>query len=291
MLIQSFWALAAAASFSTMAAFVKFCNATFGPLELVFYRSLFTLVSIYAVVLWNGYSLKTTKVKGHLIRDSLGFASVAIWFFTLGKLPLGTNITLTYTTSLFLSANFIILSLIRKLPIPWGAIWSIVLGFTGVVTILQPSFRDDDLIPALLCLCVACLDLAIYWQVRKLGREGEPSWRIVFYFALFCTLATFFGVFIFEDGFHIPETQSFLCLMAMGGFATLGLISATRAWVGGNMLLVSCLGFSAIPFSELISIVVFNNIPGLYTIVGMVLILIAGLAATIVTKRQEQKFK
>lgn len=36
MLIQSFWALAAAASFSTMAAFVKFCNATFGPLELVF---------------------------------------------------------------------------------------------------------------------------------------------------------------------------------------------------------------------------------------------------------------
>lgn len=75
----------------------------------------------------------------------------------------------------------------------------------------------------------------------------------------------------------------------MGGFATLGLISATRAWVGGNMLLVSCLGFSAIPFSELISIVVFNNIPGFYTIVGMVLILIAGIAATIVTKRQEQK--
>ena len=55
------------------------------------------------------------------------------------------------------------------------------------------------------------------------------------------------------------------------------------------MLLVSCLGFSAIPFSELISIVVFDNIPGLYTIVGMILILIAGLAATIFTKRQEQK--
>ena len=268
MLIQSFWALAAAASFSTMAAFVKFCNASFGPLELVFYRSLFTLISIYIFVLWNGYSLKTTKIKGHLIRDSLGFASVAIWFFTLGKLPLGTNITLTYTTSLFLSANFIVLSLIKKLPIPWGAIWAIVLGFTGVVTILQPSFRDGDLIPALLCLCVACLDLGIYWQVRRLGREGEPSWRIVF---------------------HIPSLKSFLCLIAMGGFATLGLIAATRAWVGGNMLLVSCLGFSAIPFSELISIVVFDNIPGLYTIVGMILILIAGLAATIFTKRQEQK--
>ena len=47
-----------------------------------------------------------------------------------------------------------------------------------------------------------------------------------------------------------------MCLLA-----TAGMLASTRAWIGGNMLLVSCLGFSAIPFSELIGIFFFKNIP------------------------------
>lgn len=291
MLIQSFWALAAAASFSSMAAFVKLSNSTFGPIELVFYRSLFTMIAMLIVVRINGYSLKTEHLSGHLIRDILGLISTVVWFFTLGKLALGTNITLTYTTSLFLSANFIILAFIRHKPIPWGPILAILVGFLGIATILQPTFHDGDEIPALLCLCVACLDLGIYWQVRRLGSWGEPSWRIVFYFSFFSTIATLAAVYIFEDGLHIPDVTSGICLLAIGALATLGLISATRAWVGGNMLLVSCLGFSAIPFSEAISIFAFDNIPGPYTVIGMLLILIAGLAATIFTKRAEEAEK
>ncbi len=73
MLIQSFWALAAAASFSTMAAFVKFpamqpsgaVGAGFLPLSL-FYPCL----HLCSCPL-NGYSLKTTKIKGHLIPETL----------------------------------------------------------------------------------------------------------------------------------------------------------------------------------------------------------------------------
>ena len=38
---QSLWAIAAAACFSIMGAFVKFCTEDLGSFELVFYRSLF----------------------------------------------------------------------------------------------------------------------------------------------------------------------------------------------------------------------------------------------------------
>ncbi len=289
MLIQSFWAIAAAASFSIMAAFVKLSNSMFGPLELVFYRSAFTTVAILAIVWMKGYSLKTNKIRWHLTRDTLGLLSVGIWFFTLGKLPLGTNITLTYTTSLFLAANFIILAFLRRQSPQWGAIIAILLGFVGVVTIMQPAFREGDEIPAMLCLSVALIDLGVYWCVRHLGSIGEPSWRIVFYFSVFCTVVTFFATLLLEDGFHIPSLRAGLCILAIGLFATLGLLTSARAWIGGNMLLVSCLGFSAIPFSELISIAVFDHIPSPLTLTGMCLILCAGIAATIFTKRQENR--
>lgn len=287
MLRQSMWALAAAASFSTMAAFVKFCNNLYGPLELVFYRSVFTVTTILVIVWANGYSLKTKEIGGHLKRDILGATSVTIWFFTLGELPLGTNITLTYTTSLFLAVNFIILALLRRTSIPWGAICAILIGFTGIVTVVQPSFAAGQEIPALLCLSVAFLDLFTYWTVRKLGQAGEPSWRIVFYFALFCTVASFIGVNVFEGGFHAPTLLSGLCVLGMGAFATLGMLTSTRAWVGGNMLLVSCLGFSAIPFSELIGIFFFGHEPSFVTLTGMLFIIVAGMTATVFTKREE----
>ena len=47
---QSFWAIAAAACFSIMGAFVKFCTEDMGAFELVFYRSLFGAVFIAFVV-------------------------------------------------------------------------------------------------------------------------------------------------------------------------------------------------------------------------------------------------
>ena len=49
MMKQSLWALAAAALFSVMAAFVKLCSDVHGPIEMVFYRSLFGVLVISPV--------------------------------------------------------------------------------------------------------------------------------------------------------------------------------------------------------------------------------------------------
>lgn len=288
MLRQSLWAIAAAACFSAMAACVKFCNGTFGSLELVFYRSAFTTVFILCLCVAKGCSLKTQYPFLHLKRDFYGFASVAIWFFTLGKLPLGTNITLTYCTPLFLAANFIILSRIQKRSAPWGSIGAIALGFLGIVLLVRPNFSESEFIACLLCLSVALIDLFGYWQLRFLGRVKEPSQRVVFYFAFTSMIGAALGVLLFTDGFHKPTLDNWIPLALMGLFATGGMLAATRAWMGGNMLLAACLGFSAIPFSELIGIVLFGNIPSLLSILGMICVCIAGMFATVFTKREEK---
>lgn len=289
MFAQSLWSVAAAACFSLMAACVKYCNDIFGPLELVFYRSTFTALFVFICVSLRGDSLKTKYPMLHLKRDVLGFSSVAIWFFTLGMLPLGTNITLTYSTPLFLALNFILLAFIKKEKPQWPLIGSILLGFIGIVVIMRPTFLTGEASAAFLCLFVAFIDLFGYWQVRFLGRAKEPSWRVVFYYSLFCAVGSLFGVLFFEKGFHTPTLQAASAAVLMCFFATAGMLTSTRAWIGGNMLLVSCLGFSAIPFSELIGIFFFKNTPDLLSLIGMAIVAIAGIIATIFTKRAEKR--
>ena len=287
MMRQSLWALAAAALFSFMAVFVKLCSGHFGSLELVFYRSLIGIVTIGLFVRSQGLSLRTPYLGGHIKRAVLGTASVGLWFFTIGQMPLGTNMTLIYTTPLFMAANFIILAFMRKEAAPWGVVLAILFGFTGVTTDLQPSFEAGYMWPALTCLFVAFIDLIVYWQIKQLGSLKEPSWRIVFYFSMFGAVFGILGSYILEDGMHMPTMESGAYLIGMGICATLGQICTTRSYAYGNMLLSSCLGFSAIPFSALVSFILFGeNVPPL-GLLGMMMIIVAGIFATIYTKRTE----
>ena len=165
---------------------------------------------------------------GNIKRSVLGTLSVALWFYTLGKLPFGTNMTLIYTTPLFMAANFWILAIIRHERAPWALILSIVAGFAGITIVLQPSFHSEDLIPALICLSVALVDLAVYWQMKELGRLGEPSWRIVFYFTVFGSVFGFAGAWLFEGGMHLPTGTTLLGILGMGLCATRR--SVCRRW-------------------------------------------------------------
>lgn len=281
------WSLAAALFFSLMAAFVKLSSGELGPLEMVFWRSLFGVVTIALYVRRNHLSLKTPHLMGNLKRSILGTISIAAWFYTLGQLPFGTNMTLIYTTPLFMAANFILLAWMKHQRAPWALVFSIIIGFAGIAIVLQPSFSSDELIPALICLAVSFLDLIIYWQMKELGRLEEPSWRIVFYFTCCGTLFGLFGTLFFEGGFHLSSLNAVAAILGMGVCATLGQICTTRSYAYGNMLLSSCLGFSAIPFSALISWILFGEASTVLSLAGMSLIIAAGVAATITTKRAE----
>jgi drug/metabolite transporter (DMT)-like permease len=290
---QSLWAIAAAACFSIMAAFVKLASGSHGTLELLFYRSLFGVLAISGFV-WSNRStltLKTKHIGGHLKRSLLGTLSIVLWFYTLGRMHFGLNMTLTYTTPLFMAASFLLAAFLAHKKAPWLMTASIAVGFVGVCLVLQPSFEADELVPALVCLSVSLIDLFVYRQMKELGRLREPSWRIVFYFTVFGTLTGLIGAFAFEGGLHMPDLRGAAGILGMGLFATLGQICSTRSYAYGNMLLSSCLGFSAIPISAAIGWICFSEGVTPAGLAGMALILAAGLAATVTTKKAEAQEK
>ena len=291
MMKQSLWAIGASFFFSLMAAFVKLASADMGALEMVFYRSIFGVAAILIFVKRRKLSLKTPHLKGNIVRSIIGTLSIAVWFYTLGKLPFSTNMTLTYTTPLFMAANFFILAAVKHERAPWALILSVLVGFVGILLVLRPSFSSDDLVPALICLSVSLIDLAVYWQMKELGNLKEPSWRIVFYFTAFGSVFGFIGAWTIEGGMHLPTGLNAVGILGMGLCATLGQICTTRSYAYGNMLLSSCLGFSAIPISAVISILLFGESVSLLSIAGMSLIIAAGVWASISTKREEARQK
>lgn len=289
--MKSLWMLSASFFFSLMAVFVKMGASDFGSLELIFYRSIAGVALLYTFIRMKGYSIKTPHLWGHFKRSFIGTVSMSIWFFSLTMLPIGTSMTLNYTSPLFMALFVFIVSLYRKEPTQWGLMATIALGFLGVILVFQPSLGAGQEFGALLALTSGFLGSIAYWQIKELGQLKEPSWRIVFYFTTFGTVFGLLGSFVIEDGMHMPTLESGAYLVGMGICATLAQICTTRSYAYGNMLLSSCLGFSAIPFSACMSFIFFAEYISWNGLIGMIMIVIAGIFATIYTKKTEAQAK
>ena len=109
-MIKSFWMLLASLLFAMMAAFARMGASDFSSLELVFYRSLFGVIVIWAWVAYQGQTVKTPLMRAHLMRSFLGTFALTIWFYAIARLPLGTAMTLNYTSPLYMALIVILLA-------------------------------------------------------------------------------------------------------------------------------------------------------------------------------------
>ena len=285
--MKSLWMLSASFLFSAMAVIVKMGAEEFGSLELIFYRSLVGVILLYGFIRAKGYTIATPHLFGHFKRSFIGTFSMSLWFFSLTMLPVGTSMTLNYTSPLFMAAFMIIFAVMRKQALNWGLILSILLGFAGVCLVLQPSFESGQELGALLALSSGFLGSIAYWQIKELGQLKEPSWRIVFYFTLFGTFYGLIGNLLFEGGLSPITSSNVIYLIGMAVCATLAQVSLTMAFGQGNVLLSSCLQFSAIVFAELMGLYFFGDALSLTTELGIGVIMVAGVIATVLAKKQQ----
>lgn len=280
--------LAASLLFTLMAAFSKIGAEHLGIFELVFWRSIFgtTIIGLWA--LHSGFSIQTAFFKAHLKRSFLGTFALTIWFFSIAYLPLGTAMTLNYTSPLYIAAFTSLTAMYRRTPLNWGLLLSVLAGFAGVMLVLQPDIRSGDEFPALVGLASGLFAALAYRQVKELTVMKEPDWRIVFYFTLFGSIWGLGGQLAL-GGFSSLSFNNVVALFGMGITGTMAQLCMTKAWGKGNMLLTSTLQFSAIVFAAILGFFLFDEpftTPG---IIGISVIMTAGIVATMITRRQSQR--
>jgi S-adenosylmethionine uptake transporter len=282
--MSALWMLAAAVLFSVMGAMVKFAIQQYGVLEVVFYRSLIGVVVLYAYVRWRRTTLATPVARTHLTRGAVGTAALSLWFYATGALPLGTAMTLNYTSPLFLAALAAGVAMRSGDRVDWRLVAAILVGFVGVVLLLQPTYSSAQAVAATAGLVSGILSAVAYWYVRTLGRLGEPEWRTVFYFALSGTVIGFIGTVV--QGFSAHDGRGVALLAGVGITATLAQLAMTRAYAYGHTLVVANLQFVAVVAASLIGIAVFGDHIPLIGWIGIAIIILSGASSTVLIARQ-----
>lgn len=270
--------------FSVMGVCVKLASAHYSAGEIVLYRSLVGALFIFGLTRWRSGSLRTDVPTMHFWRSLTGVFSLVLWFYSIGKLPLATAITLNYMSSvwmaLFLIGGAVMLGAAKVDP---RLVATVLTGFVGVALVLQPTIDRDQWQGAMAGLLSGLGAAMAYLQVTALGRAGEPEYRVVFYFSLGGILAG--ALLTLGTGAHGHTWSGAALLLATGVLATMAQMMMTRAYAIGRALSNASLQYLGIVFSFAFGVLLFDDPVTWAALAGMALIIGAGLAATRLRQR------
>lgn len=155
------------------------------PLELiVFFRNIFGLALLMPWLLRHGSgALRTQKLHFHFMRGAIGVTAMSCLYYSWQYLPLAEAALLKQTAPFFIP---LIAFWWLGESIPVLARWAILVGFIGVLLILNPTDGTLNL-AVLIALFGAMLGATAKVTVRRMSDTESPQ-RIVFYFALFGSL-------------------------------------------------------------------------------------------------------
>lgn len=276
--------------FAFMGVCVKLASVEATTGQVVFFRGVVGAV-LMGVIAWRqGLALATTVPMLHVQRGASGVAALSMWFYVMGHLPLSTAVTLNYMSSVWM-AVFLLGSVawrrwrgLSAPRIPPLVLLAVAVGFVGVTLVLRPTVARAQWLEAGVGLLSGVLSAVAYFQVASLGRSGEPDVRVVFYFSLFGTLSgllmTAVAAWQGHGGWHHTSTQTWLCLLGAGGFGTAAQVAMTRAYARGDRLVMASLQYLGIAHAFILGVVVFDDPIHLVALLGMVLIVVAGITAT-----------
>jgi len=263
---------------------VKYASAHYGAAELVFYRSALGAVMIGVYARWRGIALRTPVPAMHAWRSATGVSALALWFYAIEGLPLGTAMALNYMSSvwmaLFLLGGSVWLGAAR---VDSRLIAAVLVGFAGVALVLRPTVQTSQAWYGLSGLSSGLLAAIAYLQITALGRAGEPDVRTVFYFSI--GGAALGALLASVTGWHAHSPIGALLLLAIGTLATVAQTLMTRAYTLGATLTNASLQYLGIVFASLFGVWLFDDVLGWAAVLGIALIIAAGLAATYLQAR------
>lgn len=264
--------LTAAALVAGMFGLVKTLDATYPLGELVFARCFFALIPILVQLraLDGWEALRTRRPAAHALRSSFGVASLFLSFAAVGMLPLATATALSYTVPLFITA--LAVTLLRE-SIDRQRWFTLVLGFGGVLLMVDPDFSTSNALGVLVAVLSAVAGAGAVISIRSMA-STERSTTIAFYFAV---LGALVGGLSMAFDFTPPkwaDVPILMCIGLMGGIAQLLL---TFAYHRAPASVIAPWEYATLIFASLIGIVVWAHIPTARELLGIAIIIGANL--------------
>jgi len=249
---------------------IKLLHGEYPTSQIVFSRSFFALFPLIPLVMAAGglMALKVKSWKGQTIRNFVGLTAMVLTFYALPHIPLATFTTILFTMPLFV---VVLAALILKEPLSGGRLGAVLVGFAGVMIVLRPTMHMDFY--ALMALTAAFFVAIVTVIIRQLTAT-ENSIAIVFWFTLFCTIAS--GLLMLT-GFKMPDLHDALLLVGCGLSGGAGQVLLTQAYRFGHVSVLTAFEYTGLIWAVLAELYFWNIFPDLYTFLGAGIIISSGL--------------
>jgi len=269
--------LAATALFTVMGALIKLIGDRIPFFEIMFFRSLLAVPVVLAIVLRIGNpQLATQRLPAHALRALTGATAMACSFFSLTVLPFAEQTALTYTTPIFTTLLAIPLLGERVGVHRFSAVG---VGFLGVLVIALGQGAFGGQIDPWIAFGIALATIHGVFSatstllVRSLSGT-ERSTTIVIWQSL---LTTAFTGLTLPFVWVTPSWDTFLILLAIGGFGGVAQVLLTEAYASAQVSSLGAYSYTGILWAVLLGWIFFGERPGWPTFLGAGLIVIAAL--------------
>lgn len=276
-------------SFNDMA--IKFLSGGYALHQIVLLRSLIGMAVLLFLFLpfAGGFSaLKTKRLGLHIVRGlCVAFANIA-FFLGLSALPLAEGVAIFFVSPMLITIFSVIFLGEHVGPRRWAAIG---IGFLGVLVVLRPGTEVFQY-AALLPIAAAFGYAGLHMLTRYIGRT-ESTLALSFYIQVtFIAIGLGMGLF-FHEGlplqdpspamaflFHPwewPNARDWMIIGAVGTSVAFAGFFISQAYRVAEAAVVAPFEYLAMPLAVIWGIVVFDEWPDVIALIGIVMILGAGL--------------
>lgn len=253
--------VAATVMFAWMNAIVRMCSTELPPVELAFFRCLFSLLVMLPWIAHYGVSsLKTQRIKLYSVRAILQIVSMICWFTAVASIPLAEATALSFTGPLFATAGA---AVVLRETVGWRRWGAVAVGFIGVMIVVRPDTMNLSL-GATLALSSALLAAAGMLMVKSLART-EPTPAIVAYMMIYLTpLSLLAALPVWEW----PRLEILPWLMLLGLLGAVAHLCFTYALATADASAVMPYDYLRLPAAAAIAYLMFAEVPTVWTWIG-----------------------
>jgi len=263
-----------------------------------------TLVSFSIILLFLKLTKKPIIFKTHY--PFLTFCRVILFFFGFSSFYISLTIMpLVTATALFFVTPFLI-TIFAKFFLKdqiglrrWSAV---IIGFIGVYIILNPNFDNFNYLKLTPILCAFCYSLSMIIIKKTSDKDDVYQQMFQFYIGALIISGTFYFLigdgqyntinnpaaqFIFREWFNNLEF-SLIYMIVLGFTASAAFLLLFSAYRIASPAVISPFEYSILVWSSLSGWFFFDEIPGIRTIFGIILIVCGGIYIFIREKAQDQ---
>lgn len=275
------WLVLASLLFTVMSAAIKDVGQRIPVWEILFIRQV-CVILILSPSLISSFpeAIKTERLSLHGARIFCSVCAMAAGFTAIINMPLADVTAISFARTLFVT---VLAGLILKEAVDlkrWGPT---ILGFLGVLIVLDPSFDGIDFY-ALLALSAAIF-LAFVMILTRVMTKTESSMTIMTYQSFGLTIAFAIPAYLYWE---MPTLMEFIVMVLTGILMSLAQYSNIHAYRHGEASALQPMEYTRLIFAGLIGILFFQEIPSLHTILGS-LVIFAGVVYSVRQMRRADR--